>query len=404
MKTKKLASDVIWSVAAMMVLNGTLQLLIYPSLNRSLGSDAFGDVLYVMSILAIIAPSIGGAANNTRLIERQYNTVNNGDCLLAMLSQLLPGSVVLLAVVSHYVPSPWHCLLLVMLLAATTLRYYGDVEYRLELRYTGYFKYYAIISLGYLLGVLTYPLFHSWILVFFLGEAVGFIYVFLTGKIYKPLRLSPTWKKFARRDCILAGAYLLSNAVLNLDRVLLQNLIGSTYVTIYYVASLLGKTIALFVAPLNGVIIGYMTKNNIKMTQKSFAAVLAFVATGSVLLYGAISLFVPWFARTFYPDIAVKVIEFAPIANLSQILCFVTSLLLTIMLTFGSEKNQFAIQSGYAVLFVSLCILGTRWNAIHGFLLGGLIASGVRLAAVVLVGLYLARKAEKRSSTAHNEN
>lgn len=47
------------SVTALVVMNGVQQLLIYPYLTRQMGAAAFGDILVVLGIIAIIAPALG---------------------------------------------------------------------------------------------------------------------------------------------------------------------------------------------------------------------------------------------------------------------------------------------------------------------------------------------------------
>ena len=76
---KKFATDFIWSIAALVTMNGVLQLFVYPLLNRQLGEAEFGNVLYVLGIVAVFAPSVGLAANNIRLVESREKRVLNGD-------------------------------------------------------------------------------------------------------------------------------------------------------------------------------------------------------------------------------------------------------------------------------------------------------------------------------------
>ena len=40
---KKVFSDIIWSIMALMAMHGVLQIVVYPSLNKRWGADAFGE-------------------------------------------------------------------------------------------------------------------------------------------------------------------------------------------------------------------------------------------------------------------------------------------------------------------------------------------------------------------------
>lgn len=398
---KKFATDFIWSIAALVTMNGVLQLFVYPLLNRQLGEAAFGNVLYVLGIVAVFAPSVGLAANNIRLVESRERRVSNGDSLLAMLPLLAVSGIIFFAVCNGYFAGVADYIMAALLIVLTTLRYYGDVEYRMTLNYKGYFVYYLVLSLGYVIGVLLYPLTKSWLLCFLLGEAAVWLLLVVKGHIYKPLKRSENTFAVSKKVLVLAASYLLVNMVLNLDRVLLQHLIDSSTVTVYYVASLLGKTAALLVGPLNGVVIGHLTKGKTKpITKKSFTLVsLAVLLVGAVLFAG-ISIVMPLFVKLLYPDIYTSVLSVSTLANLSQIICFASSLLLTIMLTFCSERWQLVIQLIYAIVFLGLSVLFTNSNGLQGFVTASLAANTLRLVFTVGAGLAILIKKEKTEAKA----
>lgn len=393
---KKFATDFIWSIAALVTMNGVLQLFVYPLLNRQLGEAAFGNVLYVLGIVAVFAPSVGLAANNIRLVESRERQVLNGDSLLAMLPLLAVSGIIFFAVCNGYFGGVSDYIMAALLIVLTTLRYYGDVEYRMTLNYKGYFVYYLVLSFGYIAGVLLYPLTKSWLLCFLLGEAAVWLLLVVKGHIYKPLKRSENTPAVSKKVLVLAASYLLVNMVLNLDRVLLQHLIDSSTVTVYYVASLLGKTAALLVGPLNGVVIGHLTKGKTKpITKKSFSLVSGAVLLVGAVLFAGISIVMPVFVKLLYPDIYLDVLSVSTLANLSQIICFASSLLLTIMLTFCSERWQFAIQLVYAVVFLGLSVLFTNKNGLQGFVTASLVANTLRLVFTVGAGLLILVKKEK---------
>lgn len=398
---KKFATDFLWSIAALVTMNGVLQVLVYPLLNRQMGEAAFGNVLYVFGILAVIAPSVGLAANNIRLVEGRDKTVLNADLILAMLPQLVVLGIAFFAVCKGYLVGAVDFIMAALLVVLTTLRYYGDVEYRMTLNYKGYFIYYLVLSIGYTAGALLYPLTKSWILCFLLGEAAVWLLLVLKGHVYKPLLKSENTVHISKKVLTLAVSYLLLNAVLNLDRVLLQHLIDSSTVTVYYVASLLGKTAALLVGPLNGVVIGYLTKGKTKpITQKSFLLVSGGILAAGAVLYLGITVVMPVFVKLLYPEIYTEVMAVSALANLSQIICFASSLLLTIMLTFCSEKWQLAIQVLYAVSFLGLALFMTKQNGVQGFVLASLAANTLRFVFTAVTGITVLIKKTKKGSVA----
>lgn len=382
---KKVTTDIVWSISALVLLNGVLQFLVYPILNRHLKEKLFGDVLYILGILAVFAPAIGLAANNTRLLEKREYSIENGDILCAILPQISAAELIFLPLIFPYTQTPGNMFLAACLLLFTALRYYGDVEYRLTLHYKGYFGYYAIITCGYILGLLLYPITKSWISVFLLGEIACSLLLLWRGHIYRPIKYTEQWRKVSARMGILTLSYLFSNIMLNLDRILLKHLIGSEEVTIYYVASLLGKTTALLVGPLNGVFIGYLSKYKAKITADKFLKIVGILVASAAVLFAGILVIMPTFVRLFYANIAEKVLNIAVYANLSQVMYFVSSLLLTIMLTFSGGKWQLLIQSVSLGLFLLLGILGASSGGVFGFILGGLITNLIKFFLIVLI-------------------
>lgn len=386
MQKKKLASDIVWSVGALVLMNGVLQLFVYPFLSHRLGAQTMGNVLYVMALVAIVAPAVGLAANNTRLIERRTCAPENGDFILSMLVQTIPLGAVLLWASSPYLHGVGDYVLAALLLLLTTFRYYADVEYRMTLHYQGYFGYYAAISAGYLVGLGLYAVSGNWLLCFLAGEAAALLVSALFGHVLRPLALSPYARRMNRQVLILSASYLLYNGVLNLDRVLLQNLVSSTAVTVYYVASLLGKTVALLVGPLNGILIGYLTRGSGTVTRRQYGLACVLCIGVGAVCYGAILVVTPVFVRILYPSIAQEVLSIAGIANLSQIFCFSSSLLLTILLTFANQKWQLAIQVVYAVLFFAAGTFAALHIGVTGFVWSGLAVNVVRFIMTAAVG------------------
>ena len=66
----------------------------------------------------------------------------------------------------------------------TVFRYYGDVEYRLNLNYRRYFIYYFLIGIGYLAGFGIYRLTGQWVWIYLIGEAAALALVGVTGNIF----------------------------------------------------------------------------------------------------------------------------------------------------------------------------------------------------------------------------
>ena len=71
----------------------------------------------------------------------------------------------------------------------TVFRYYGDVEYRLNLNYQRYFIYYLLIGVGYLAGFVIYRITDQWLFVMWQLQDLYFI-SFFSGVTIFPWRWS----------------------------------------------------------------------------------------------------------------------------------------------------------------------------------------------------------------------
>ena len=249
-RQKRIVSNTAYTIGGALLMNGVLQILVYPLLNRFMGSDQLGELLYLMGLVAILCPSVGQALNTSRLVVRRDYEVANGDYNILLLFFGGIGTAVSLFVAKDSMTSVPVVLWTVVLLMTTIFRYYGDVEYRLNLNYRRYFCYYAVLTAGYVAGFGVYLVTKNWFLVFVTGEAASLVYLAVTGTVFHGFfRRSPWFGKALERGGFLVFSYLITNLTLNIDRLALEHMIGHLAVTQYYVTSLIGKTLVLLVAP-----------------------------------------------------------------------------------------------------------------------------------------------------------
>ena len=132
---KRIVSNTAYTIGGALLMNGVLQIFVYPLLNRIMGSDQLGELLYLMGLVAILCPSVGQALNTSRLVVRRDYDVSNGDYNILLLLFGGVGTVVALVVAKTSMTTPMVILWTIILLMTTIFRYYGDVEYRLNLNY-----------------------------------------------------------------------------------------------------------------------------------------------------------------------------------------------------------------------------------------------------------------------------
>ena len=392
---KKISGDLLWSIAAVCLMNGAIQVLIYPQLHRWLGTEKYGDMLFLISIVALFSSGIGLALNNTRLILSKEYAVGNSEYLLWMALYLIPATGITIFFAKQYFAMlPLSCT--VFLLWLMTLRYYCDVEYRLSLRYRSYFVFYLILTLGYTVGLALYRVTGSWINTLTLGELSCVLFCAIRGSVFYPLKRPVSFWRVGRTAISLVVANILYSAVIQLDRILLRSLLGSREVTVFYVASLLGKVIALIVGPLNAIIISYLSRSEGKLSRRQAMQTIGIFLAVGMLFYGMVSVASPLVIRTLYPEIYDEVMPFTMLANLGQVLCFVGSLELTLLLTIAPPWWQTVIQSVYVLVFLGGGVIGVQMGGLSGFVFATVVAGVLRMGMTIVVMLrYLAKNGGK---------
>ena len=382
-----IAKNTLYSIGGALVLNGVLQLFIYPSLTAHLGSETIGNIIYIMGLINILGPSVGQALNTSRLVVRRDHEVSNGDYDIMLLLFSAAGSAVIIFMSTSVAGGTSGAFLMTFLGFLTVFRFYGDVEYRLSLRYREYFIYYLLASLGYVAGYFLYRITGNWYLVFITGEVLAIVYTVVNGSIYRNfLKKSINFKIALSGGITLVLSYLLTNLTLNIDKIILKFLLGSVAVTQYYVTSMIGKTLVLLVAPINTIIISYLTKEGIKPGRKSFWKFAGAGLIISVIFFVLCQIGTPLYVRLFYPDLLNDVRDLVTVVNISQILGVLSAYLFIVVLTFTEAKWQLILQGIHIGVLFLLVFIMTPEGGLIGFSYAVLIANVIRVGAVIMLG------------------
>ena len=130
---KSIAVNTLYTMGGLIFMNAVLQIVITPLLNRVMGAEQLGGLLYITGLIAIVCPSVGQALNTSRLVVRRNYAVTNGDYDWILLVFGAIGSGVALWMSRNSLESIPMAIGAFLLFMFTVFRYYGDVEYRLNL-------------------------------------------------------------------------------------------------------------------------------------------------------------------------------------------------------------------------------------------------------------------------------
>lgn len=384
-------SDSMFSILALVVMNVVAQFAVYPAWSKQFGAEYYGDILYLLSFINIYGVSVGMALNYARLADSAKFKTENGEYHIILLLMSVIGIPFSILVKKYSgVPMQDHEVCFFWLLLCTTMvRNYADVDFRLSLNYKGYFKYYLVVSIGYLIGILLCKYTEIWELGLLPGEIMGTLYVFLRGENLrkKTFQLSKPVKQTVYSCLIMVATHFIMNLIFNADRFLLKALIGGTAVTIYYLSSLLGKTVSLITTPLNSVIISYLAKYEGDFDWKMFVKLLTAIGLVAVVLLFGCVIASHILIRILYPESYEMTKEFFVISSASQVIFFATSVLMVVLLRFAKQSYQLYINVIYAIVFVVLGVPMTMSGGIWGFSYAILIANSARMIVSIVLGI-----------------
>ena len=132
---KGIAVNTLYTMGGLLWMNAVLQIVVTPLLNRLMGAEQLGNLLYITGLVAIICPSVGQALNTSRLVVRRDCEVTNGDYDWLLLIFGAIGSVAALVMSRNSITNMAMAVGVFIMFMLTVFRYYGDVEYRLNLNY-----------------------------------------------------------------------------------------------------------------------------------------------------------------------------------------------------------------------------------------------------------------------------
>lgn len=388
-RLKGFIGDFLYSMIGLVLMNGIIQIVLYPFLNHQMGAERFGDMLTLLSVISIMGTTFGTAANYSRMLGSTREQDVKGDYNLFLL--VIAGIALPVALTSFLWLGESGVLQFggyYLLMVVSILRYYADVEFRLNINYKRFFLYYLFISVGYLLGILLYPATKSWIVTILMGEVLAVGYVIFRGHIFSPPYFSKSdlFMTNIKSMLMLSGADLIAAIVLNADRLLLQGFVGGAAVTLFYTATLLGKVISLISTPLNGVIIGHLTRYEGRLSSSLFLKICVCGIGLGGCISGVCVGMSHIFVRVLYPDIYEQTAPYFFLANLGAVFYFISGILVVVLLRFTDEKYQLYINLIYFAVFLALAVPMTAVWKLWGMAWALVLVNMLKIIMIMIVG------------------
>lgn len=395
---KRVLVDTILSFSATMMLQVVVQFIIYPFFERGLGTEGYGELVYLMTFVNIVA-EIGSSVSLERMKISAEKLTHNGDFVkinaLFFIPVIPAAFIYLFAGNVNLGIIETICFILLCLFAM--LRSYCTVDFRLSLNYGKYFLYFLSIAVGYLAGLAIWGKSGNWVNVILLGEICStlFIVFFSDYLRKKPFAMSEESNHNILLALPVVTSGLMTAVIFNMDRIILKVICGSEEVALFYIAGLFGKTMSLVSMPLNNVAIGYLAKYKGRFTVKLLVKIALVAVVFGLLATGACTLGSYIIIPFLYPGSSVEASKYYLIANISSIIYFITGFFGVILLRYGKERHQLYVNIIYAVAFFTLCVPACILWGIGGLCLSLIIVNAIKFTAVFIMCTNSIKKREK---------
>lgn len=386
---KKVSFDIFVSILSSLVPILFLQFVLLPIIGRKyIGSD-YGLILTLISLITLSTQSFSTALTNSKLLKNSEYIEKKicGDFNLILIFYCFMNTLII-GVGTFIYSQNLNFLqlgLIVLIANIQLVRKYLLVYFRLKIEYSGVLNSNIFLLLGYLVGIPIFMYTHLWEVVYLLGELFGLIFILKKSTILKEsFKKTALFKNtFSCSSIILIGSFL---ATINshIDRLILFPILGGEVVAIYYISSLFGKTLALIVAPINSVILSYISKIS-KIDNKSFNLLLYISAALGVISYLLIVTLSKPILKLLYPVYVDDAMNFIHITTLASIFLMLAMILNPLVMKFKDIKWQIWINLFNNIVYIGLAITLVKNYNLYGFCIATLISSLFKFILVFII-------------------
>ena len=378
--------DGILSIGAKVIFFLTLKFLIEPWMNMRMGDAGFGRYVLILGYISILAYSFGEALNHIRVLNQandkarsaQYRFIAGIEAVVTFLALLAYAWAVEKETI-------WNGVMLGLAGAFMMLRLYSECMFRIEINYKKILLSSVFMSAGYLAGYFFFFYGAPWYIILILGEAAAVFYAGVAGKAFyaeKVLGERLSWT--LKNTLTLTSSYLVSYALIYMDRFLVAFLLNDELVSVYYIATTYGKCVALVIPPITAVLLSNISKGLISLDRKMVNRVVA-GSVGAILLFFVAGLVVSRvMVYILYPSSYQACQPIMDIGNLAQIVYYSCSIVNMLAIRLCPMKLQVKVEVCYAVLFIAAAYLGAKSFGLIGLAAGALVANSIRFLMLVV--------------------
>lgn len=398
---KKIVYDLILNMVATFIPMFTLQFVVLPQVALKISAESYGQLLAIMAFIYLSASSFGSVLNNSKLIHhKKYEELNmQGDFNIILVIFLFLNITIMILGLFYYGESinVMTRISLISIASMLLLSNYASVEFRIKLNFMNILINNLMLFLGYLIGFALFLLTSNWSLIYLCGFGFNILYIINKTNILKEnFNKTPHFKATLKEIILLLGSGILVSLGAYADKLIIFPLLGGTAVSIYYVATILGKTIALAIGPITGVLLSYLAHMK-KFSSKNFKLLLLSSAIVGLIGYGSVIVVSKPLLTLVYPQYVVEVMQYIPVTTSSIILSIISSVINPVLLKFSSAKWQVFINVIYMLIYIPISMYLLSLYGLMGLCIGILIANITKLLMMIMTYFYLNKSTEENN-------
>jgi len=371
-----------------------LQLIVYPFVAQRLSSEAYGGMQSVMSVLYLVAGTLGGSLSTTRLIRESEYKNNHllGDFnILYSFAVCITACSVPVIIFFYLKGCSAYDILLIALLSLLLLSYnYCEVGFRLELNYKKMLTAKIFMCLGYMIGFYIFTIFPKWQLIFIASYSFPLVYALCTTSlIQEPSRKTGLFRSTAKVYGNLTFSMALSKSQTYFDKLLLYPFLGGAAVSVYFAANIFGKLVMQVLEPITNVMLSYLSRKTVvenSIWRLTFS-IGGLFCIGMYVICMVLSAPVLWFL---YPQWAEEALSLVPVATASLCVSSFVGIIAPLTLKTFESNAQILINGTSLLAYILLLLSSYKTYGLLGCCMSLLLSYCIKL--LVILFLFFKKK------------
>lgn len=398
---RKIIFDVILNLIATLIPMFVLQFLVLPQVALRIGADSYGQLLAIIAFMYLSASSFGSVLNNSKLIhyKRYEELKTQGDFNIILVIFLILNALIMTLGLLFYGQSLSLLTNISLVIISSILLFntYASAEFRIKLNFKNILMSSIMLFFGYLIGFVLFLFTGYWSLIYLCGLGLNILFLIYKTSIWREHCVkTPLFRSTFKEVIMLLGSGILVSLGAYVDKLIIFPLLGGAAVSIYYTATIFGKTIALAIGPITGVLLSYLTHMR-RFSTNNFKSLLLISSIVGFLGYWSVIIISEPLLVLIYPQYVEDAIQYIPVTTLSIIITIISSVINPILLKFFSARWQLFINGLYMLIYVPVSMYLLNSHGLMGFCIGILIANFIKLLTMITTYFYV-----NRSTNANN--